>query len=412
GQEDISYPSDTIKEVLESTLGVPIFQEQVMKISMVAAGFTGSEADELRRAITNWGKNSKLLLFEQKFKQGLLTNGYTQDFADRLFEQVKGFGGYGFPESHSAGFAILCYVSSWIKCHHPAAFYCALLNSQPMGFYSPSQLIQDAQRHHTQVMPVDINKSKFENALELDANGRWGIRLGFCEVKSFDNHNARQLEHWRGDRAFTSLDDLARRSQLAANDLQVLASADVLKSLSGNRHQSRWQAVAIQPYREFLDKQVPTLLGDLFPKAPSEPKNILDEYRTIRLTLRRHPMALLRNQPPFNQCPKQPDLANKRHKGFVKVAGLVTGHQRPGTAKGTLFITLEDETGNINVVVWKGTQETYRKLLLTAKLLLIKGTVEIATQYLATPVIHVIAGQLHDYTNVLQGLPVKARSFK
>src|SRR5690606_28949292 len=163
GEEPITYPSDAIRDVLAPTLGVPIFQEQVMRLSMVAAGFTGGEADELRRAITNWGKNSKLLLFEDKFKSGLLANGYTQEFADRLFEQVKGFGGYGFPESHSASFAILCYVSSWIKCHHPAAFYCALLNSQPMGFYSPSQLVQDARRHGISVWPVDINQSFYEN---------------------------------------------------------------------------------------------------------------------------------------------------------------------------------------------------------------------------------------------------------
>lgn len=412
GEEEVSYPSEAIKAVLAPTLGVPIFQEQVMRLSMVAAGFSGGEADQLRRAMASWGKNSKLLLFEQKFTQGLLNNGYSAEFAHRLFEQVKGFGGYGFPESHSASFALLCYASSWLKCHHPAAFYCALLNSQPMGFYSPSQLIQDARRHHVQVMPVDINKSVYENSLELDARQQWRIRLGFREVKSFDANSAQQIEHWRGNDDFTSLDDLARRTQLTANDLQLLASADALKTLSGNRHQSRWRAAAIQPYSELLDKNNHSAIDDLFTEAPNPEKDILDDYRTLGLTLREHPMALLRNQPPFNKCTPYSQLVNLRHKGFVRVAGLVTGHQRPGTANGTLFLTLEDETGNINVIVWKGTQETYRKVLLTSKLLLIKGTVEIATEHVATPVVHVIAGQLHDYSDVLHGLSIKARSFK
>ena len=412
GEEQVTYPSETIRAVLEPTLGVPIFQEQVMRLSMVAAGFSGGEADQLRRAMTSWGKNSKLLLFEQKFIQGLLNNGYSAEFAHRLFEQVKGFGGYGFPESHSASFALLCYASSWLKCHHPAAFYCALLNSQPMGFYSPSQLIQDARRHYVQVMPVDINNSVYENALELDGQQHWGIRLGFREVKSLDADSAQQIEHWRGNNGFTSLDDVTQRTELTANDLQLLASADALKTLSGNRHQARWRAAAIQPYSELLDKNTCTVVDDLFTEAPTQEKDILDDYRTLGLTLREHPMALLRNQPPFDKCTPYAHLVNLRHKGFVRVAGLVTGHQRPGTANGTLFLTLEDETGNINVIVWKGTQETYRKVLLASTLLLIKGTVEIATEHVAAPVVHVIAGQLHDYSNVLRGLSVKARSFK
>lgn len=412
GEEEVISQGKAVDEVLEQTLGVPIFQEQVMRLSMVAAGFTGEEADKLRRAISGWGKNNKLLLFEEKFINGLLSNGYDLDFATRLFEQVKGFGGFGFPESHSASFALLCYSSSWLKCHHPAAFYCALLNSQPMGFYSPSQLVQDALRHQISVMPVDINRSQFEHSLELDTAGRWGIRLGFCEVKSLDVDCARQIEHWRNDQPFLSLDDLARRTELGAAELQILASADVLKTLSGNRYESRWRAAAIEPYSVLLDKNNHRLDDDLFTHAPSEENDVLDDYRTLGLTLRQHPLALLRNQPPFNKCTRQAELINMRHKGFVRIAGLVTGHQRPGTANGTLFLTLEDETGNVNVVVWKGTQETYRKVLLTAKLLVINGTIEIATEHVATPVIHVIAGQLHDYTNVLHGLSVKARSFK
>lgn len=411
GEEKMVSQGKAVDQVLESTLGVPIFQEQVMRLSMVAAGFTGEEADRLRRAISGWGKNNKLLDFEEKFINGLLKNGYEMDFAHRLFEQVKGFGGFGFPESHSASFALLCYSSSWLKCHHPAAFYCALLNSQPMGFYSSSQLIQDAQRHQICVLPVDINKSIYENNLEFD-NHRWAIRMGFSEVRSLDGNKAMLIEQWRGTKPFVSLQEIAQRTTLTATDLQCLASADVLRSLSGNRYQSRWLAAGIEPGSPLLDNIPQQQSDDLFTHPPTVENDVLDDYQTLGYTLREHPMALLRTEEPFNRCTKQSELIHLRHKGFVRVAGLVTCHQRPGTAKGTMFLTLEDETGNMNVVVWKGTQDTYRKILLTAKLLLIKGTVEIATEHVTQPVVHIIAGQLHDYTDRLQGLLVKSRDFR
>ena len=411
GEELVTYPREEIKAVLSPTLGVPIFQEQVMRLSMVAAGFTGGEADQLRRAISGWGKNNKLLQFEEKFINGLLSNGYDMDFAIRLFEQVKGFGGFGFPESHSASFALLCYSSSWLKCHHPAAFYCALLNSQPMGFYSSAQLIQDAQRHHIIILPVDINQSIYDNNLELH-NHRWAIRMGFCEVKSLDNNKAASIEHWRGDKPFVNLQDVADRTELTAADLQCLASADVLRSLSGNRYQSRWLAAGIEHSSPLLNASTNSAADDLFTAPPTAAMDVLNDYQTLGYTLREHPMLLLRNEEPFKRCTKQSELIHLRHKGFARVAGLVTCHQRPGTAKGTMFLTLEDETGNMNIVVWKGTQETYRKILLTAKLLLIKGTVEIATEHVTQPVVHIIAGQLHDYTDRLQGLLVKSRDFR
>lgn len=411
GEEKMVSQGKAVDQVLESTLGVPIFQEQVMRLSMVAAGFTGEEADRLRRAISGWGKNNKLLDFEEKFINGLLRNGYEADFAHRLFEQVKGFGGFGFPESHSASFALLCYSSSWLKCHHPAAFYCALLNSQPMGFYSSSQLIQDAQRHHIVILPVDINQSIYDNNLELH-NHRWAIRMGFCEVKSLDNNKAASIENWRGDKPFSNLQEVADRTALTASDLQCLASADVLRSLSGNRYQSRWLAAGIEHSSPLLNSSTNSSADDLFTEPPTAAMDVLNDYQTLGYTLRDHPMLLLRNEEPFKRCTKQSELIHLRHKGFVRVAGLVTCHQRPGTAKGTMFLTLEDETGNMNVVVWKGTQETYRKILLTAKLLLIKGTVEIATEHVTQPVVHIIAGQLHDYTDRLQGLLVKSRDFR
>lgn len=410
GEEPITFPSDAIKDVLMPTLGVPIFQEQVMRLSMVAAGFTGGEADELRRAITNWGKNSKLLLFEDKFKNGLLGNGYTQEFADNLFEQVKGFGGYGFPESHSASFAILCYVSSWIKRHHPAAFYCALLNSQPMGFYSPSQLIQDARRYKITVKPVNINRSFYENTLEVDEKGNRGIRLGFISVGSLNNEDARSIEITRGDVPFKTLKEVARRTSLSDSALECLASADAFREIAGDRFNARWQASALIPHSELLEAS--DVDDDaLLMSGPTLEQNVMDDYASIGLTLRTHPMKILRSEFPFDKCKRFSDLVDLRHKSFVRIAGIVTGKQRPGTASGVMFMSLEDETGTSNVIVWSATQERFRSEILTGKLLIIKGTVEILTDGVSVPVVHVIAGHIQNVTDRLHNLALKSRDF-
>ncbi|MET0356257.1 MAG: error-prone DNA polymerase [Cellvibrio sp.] len=410
GLEDITYESPDIKHILESTFGVPIFQEQVIRLAMVAAGFSGGEADQLRRAMASWGKDGTLMRFEEKFITGMLNGGYKLEFAQRLFEQIKGFGGYGFPESHSASFALLAYASSWIKCHHPAAFYCALLNSLPMGFYSASQLIQDARRHNIKILPIDINRSCYEYTLEKNKN-YLAVRLGFCTIHSLDTHKAQLIETWRNNIPFNSVQDLARRSSLTSSDLQYLASADALRSLSGNRHQARWETAAIEPFLALLDEATPLGQDDLLTPPPSIKQDVMNDYATTGLSLRPHPMLLLRNEKPFDRCTKQSDLKNLRHGGFVRVAGLVTGRQRPGTASGALFLTLEDETGNMNVIIWKGTQETFRKVLLTSTLLLIKGTVEINNDNVAHPVVHIIAGQLHDYSECLEDLSLKSRDF-
>lgn len=409
-EEPITYHNDELKSVLSSTLGVPIFQEQAIRLAMVAAGFSGGEADQLRRAMASWGKNGNLMKFEHKFIGGMLQRGYPKEFADRLFEQIKGFGGYGFPESHSASFALLCYASSWLKCHHPAAFYCALLNSQPMGFYSPSQLVQDARRHNVQVYPVEINKSYVENRLEKqpDAQGQkaehWGIRLGFSRIKSLSSEAANAIEQNRQNSPYKTLEDLAHRAQLSSSDLQALASGDALHSLTGDRHQARWHASAIKPHRELLknSEQADHTEDVLTTQAPSISANVITDYETLGLSLRPHPMAILRQYFPFNRCKKQTDLTSISNGRFVRVAGLVTGRQRPGTAKGTLFLTLEDETGNMNIIVWKSTQDRYRKALLTSKLLLIKGRLETKDN-----VIHIISGVLQDYSEHLDNLGVQ-----
>ena len=412
GLEAISYPNDAIKAVLERTLGVPIFQEQVIRLAMVAAGFTGGEADALRRAITNWGRNSKLLTFEQKLKDGMLKRGYSQDFANRLFDQIKGFGGYGFPESHSASFALLAYVSAWLKCHHPAAFYTGLLNSQPMGFYTPSQLIQDAHRHGVMVLPVDINHSDYDHQLlAMPAQGQPPIRLGLRLIKGLSQTAVRRICSARKHKPFRNISDLRARAQLERQDMEALAAADALASLSGNRHQTQWQVMGLEPTSALLNKHYATHTSQLddgvILAPPSVADNVLADYQTTGLTLREHPLSLLRNTAPFNRCKRATDITQLGNHRFVRIAGLVTCRQRPGTASGVVFLTLEDETGNHNVVVWTSVQDRCRQALMTGHLLVVKGTVESRDG-----VTHIIAGHLDDHSHALAELTVKPRHFR
>ena len=410
GLEAISYPNEAIESVLSRTLGVPIFQEQVIRLAMVAAGFTGGEADALRRAISNWGKNSKLLTFEHKLKQGMINKGYTPEFADRLFNQIKGFGGYGFPESHSASFALLAYISAWLKCHHPAAFYVGLLNSQPMGFYSPSQLIQDARRHDVLVLPVDVNHSNWDHQLlSSDNPAQPHIRLGLRLVKGLSATAGQRIAAAQKTRVFSDVADLRRRASLDRANMEALAAADALASISGHRYQSHWQTMALEDDRPLLAADSEPSRhsdGDIVLSAPNLVEDVIADYQSTGLTLRAHPLALLRHQRPFNQCKRQTELESLGNNRFVRIAGLVTCRQRPGTASGVVFLTLEDETGNINVIVWPAIQERYRQSLMTAQLLLIKGTVESREG-----VTHVIARTLEDYSDQLTTLSVQSRDF-
>tara|TARA_R110002072_G_scaffold126533_2_gene263412 strand:- start:6909 stop:8321 length:1413 start_codon:yes stop_codon:yes gene_type:complete len=411
GLEAVTYPSEAIRAVLDRTLGVPIFQEQVIRLAMVAAGFSGGEADQLRRAITNWGKNSQLLTFEHKLVQGMIARGYAQDFAHRLFEQIKGFGGYGFPESHSASFALLAWVSAWLKCHHPAAFYVGLLNSQPMGFYSPSQLVQDARRHGVTVLPADVNHSSWDHRLlDSDGSSQPAIRLGLRLVKGLSHDAAQRVTEARRQAPFQQVSQLRQRAALARGDMEALADADALASLSGNRHQSQWQIMALEQPRPLLQeeqRQPGTWFNDgVQLAAPGVAEEVLADYRATGLTLRAHPLALLRQQPPFDRCSRYADLGRISHRGFVRIAGLVTCRQRPGTASGVLFLTLEDETGNSNIVVWPRTQAHFRAALMNGRLLLVKGTLEHRDG-----VTHIIAGALEDHSRALASLPTQSRDF-
>ena len=413
GLEAISYPSEEIRSVLERTLGVPIFQEQVIRLAMVAAGFSGGEADQLRRAITNWGKNSKLLTFEKKLTRGMIERGYDESFARRLFEQIKGFGGYGFPESHSASFALLAYVSAWLKCHHPAAFFAGLLNSQPMGFYSPSQLVQDARRHGVTVLPIDVNQSDWDHRLlEIPPTlqEQPPIRLGLRLVKGLSREGAQRIVEAREQAPFGQVSHLRQRARLDRRDMEALADADALASLSGHRHQTQWQIMALEQPRPLLQDELRRAAGyfddGVQLPVPAVAEEVLADYRATGLTLRAHPMSLLRQRPPFDRCKRHTDLPALGNNRFVRIAGLVTCRQRPGSASGVLFLTLEDETGSSNVVVWKRTQEQFRQALMTAQLLLVNGTLEARDG-----VIHIIAGGLYDCTPALRALRLKSRDF-
>ena len=414
GLEPITYPSEAIKSVLERTLGVPIFQEQVIRLAMVAAGFSGGEADQLRRAIANWGRNSKLLTFEQKLTRGMIERGYDEDFARRLFDQIKGFAGYGFPESHSASFALLAYVSAWLKRHHPAAFFAGLLNSQPMGFYTPSQLVQDARRQGVNVLPIDINHSDWDHVL-LDSrpspDSQPPMRLGLRLVKGLSRDGAQRIIEAQRQHPFRQVSELRRRAGLDKRDMEALADADALRSLSGHRHQSQWQIMALEQSRPLLQdelQQPASYFDDAVQlPAPGVAEEVLSDYRATGLTLRAHPMSLLRDRPPFNRCKCHADLATVGNRRFVRIAGLVTCRQRPGSAAGVVFLTLEDETGNSNVVVWKRTQQHFRRALMSGQLLLIKGIVETKQN-----VTHVIAGALYDYTGELENLKLNSRDFR
>ncbi|MDH4124688.1 MAG: error-prone DNA polymerase [Gammaproteobacteria bacterium] len=406
GEEAVDYPSEDVKGVLQRTLGVPIFQEQVMQLAVVAAGFTPGEADRLRRAMAAWKRRGGLGPFEEKLITGMRERGYTEEFARQIFRQIEGFGEYGFPESHSASFALLVYVSAWLKCHAPAAFTAALLNSQPMGFYSASQLTQDARRHGVEIRKVDINRSDWDCSLERNADGLAALRLGLRQVKGLAEQAGRRAVKARPADGYRSIQQLLEAAGLDRRELGALASAGALESLAGHRHRARWAVAGAEqstPLFRSMDRyEAMPLLS-----KPTEGQNIVADYQSLGLTLERHPLHLLRHRLDrygYRQAACLPQLASG---SSVNVAGLVITKQRPGTASGVTFVTLEDETGHSNLVVWKQVAESYRPALLNARLLGIRGELQIEGE-----VIHVIARQLIDHTEMLGNLLVTTREFR
>lgn len=406
GLEAVDYPNDAVRQVLERTLGVPIFQEQVIKLAMVAAGFSAGEADKLRRAMAAWKSHGDLTPFRDKLISGMLERGHDPDFAERLYQQICGFGGYGFPESHAASFALLVYVSAWIKRHHPAAFYCALLNSQPMGFYSPSQLVQDAQRHQVTVLPPDVNHSAWEHTLQGKEKH---LRLGLRIIQGLSSSGAERIHQNRPANGYQSAAELRTRAGLNQRDMELLAGANAMPSFTSNRHQAYWQLLEHEEPAELFANET---MADYTPEPchllpePTEGQNVLADYSSQGLTLQRHPLAVLREQGHLRYCLTADQLKTTRPGIPVQVAGLVTGRQRPGTASGVTFVTLEDETGNINVVVWLDTARRQRKPLLTARLLHVKGIIEKEGD-----IVHIMAGKLSDLSHLINALPVSSRDF-
>jgi error-prone DNA polymerase len=458
GLEPVSYPSEAVKEVLERTLGVPIFQEQVIKVAMVAAGFSPGEADRLRRSIAAWRRRGTLEQFEQRLIDGMVERGYEQGFAQQIYHQILGFGEYGFPESHAASFALLVYVSAWLKHHQPAAFFAAILNSQPMGFYAPAQLVAEARRQGVALRPVDVRFSGWDCILEPEAaaksrgpsplepgistkardssppqaGGLGGeykkqgkpvpcLRLGLRMIKNLSRNGVERLLAARRECPFSSVDDLARRAVLNKKDLQALAAANALAGLTGNRHQAGWEVMGLEqqpplwqeeerigvarPPRPGSAPAAASSSAVLLPK-PTEGREILSDYASVGLTLQRHPLALLREHLRQRGVVPAEQVRQWPHGRQVRTAGIVINRQCPASANSVTFVTLEDETGQVNLVVWKRLAEHRRRTLLGARLLAVIGEVQREGE-----VVHVIARELRDYSSLLGGLMTRSRDF-
>jgi error-prone DNA polymerase len=413
GLEPVTYPSAAVKSVLDRTLGVPIFQEQVMQLAIVAAGFSAGEADQLRRSMAAWRRKGGLEKFEQRLIDGMAQRGLSEAFARQIYQQICGFGEYGFPESHSASFSLLVYVSAWLKRYEPAAFCAALLNSQPMGFYAPAQLVADARRHGVEVRNVDVAASQWDCTLERGTAGgapeapagQPVLRLGLRMIAGLKEEGATRILAARADRPFAHVADLAHRAQLERRDLTALAAAGALASLAGHRHDAVWDVAGVE-------KLPPILAGTTFDEplpalpAPTEGQDIVADYRALGLTLRRHPLALLRGQLQGKRLVTAAEVAGSPHGRLARTAGLVIGRQRPDTASGVVFVTLEDETGATNVIVWRDLGDRQRRELLGSRLMGVYGRVEREGD-----VVHLIAGRLVDLTGMLGELPTRSRDF-
>jgi error-prone DNA polymerase len=404
--DQINYYGTAIKKALVRTCGVPIFQEQVMQIAVLAADFTPGEADDLRRSMAAWKRKGNLEKHGVKLKAGLARNGYDPDFADRLFEQIKGFGEYGFPESHAASFALLVYVSAWIKRHEPAAFLAALLNSQPMGFYSASQLVQDAKRHGVPVRPVDIMISAADSTME-DIHAPYpAVRLGLHMVKGLSLAAAERIVAARTRRRFDNIDDLARRAALDQHELGALARANALLALTGHRRQAKWEVAGMLPPPALL-RDAPIVEAPLILPPASEGQEIIADYASTGLTLQRHPLALLRPRLRKMNLSTALEMKGFADRKIARTTGIVTMRQRPPTAKGTMFVTLEDETGITNVIIWPDLVDKQRKEILNAQLMTVYGIWQSKDD-----VRHLVAKRIVDHSELLGELSISSRDFQ
>ncbi|MFT8991180.1 MAG: error-prone DNA polymerase [Gluconobacter albidus] len=415
--EPVTYPSKTLRGILGKTLGVPLFQEQAMQVAIHCAGFTPGEADQLRRAMATFKLTGGVSPFRDKLVNGMLANGYEQDFAEQTFSQLEGFGSYGFPESHAASFALIAYASAWMKCHHPDVFCAALLNSQPMGFYAPSQIVQDAQRHGVEVRPICINASRWDCTLERSGTSlRKAVRMGFRMVRGLANgHGAALIAARMPD--YESIDDVWRRADVPVSALECLAEADAFRVFGQMRRAALWSIKGLAdtalPLFEAADRgrnfPLPEVIEpEIVLPQMSERASVHEDYRATGLSLTGHPVAFLREglrKEGIIRCGDLPYLRDGRR---IQLTGLVLMRQRPGTANGTMFVTIEDETGTANLIVWKDVQEKHRRPLLASRLLACKGRLQKEGD-----VIHVVVLSLEDRTPLLQGSELlKARDFR
>lgn len=411
GEEAVSYPSAELKAVLDKTLGVPLFQEQAMKIAIVASGFSPGDADRLRRAMTASRRRDAIEAFRDRFVSGMTERGYDRGFAERCFRQIEGFGDYGFPESHAASFALLVYASAWIKRHYPAAFACALLNSQPMGFYAPAQILRDAREHGVEVRPVDVNASEQDCTLEPAMDGSWALRLGFRCVRGFAVAHAERLVAGRGN-GYPDPLSLYRRAELPRAVLERLAESDAFASMGLNRREALWALRRLperspEPSALFgwtLDEEEEGEADRAFLPPATEGEEVTGDYASLGLSLRNHPLALLREAPGgagerLSPTIRARALAGMRDGTRVEVAGLVLARQRPGTASGVLFMTLEDESGATNIIVWPRVLERFRRQAIASKMVAVRGQLQ-----REGIVIHVIADRIEDLSHLLDGL--------
>jgi len=428
GEEQVEYPNQAVREVLHKTLGVPLFQEQAMRLAVVAAGFTPGEADQLRRAMGAWRRPGLIDQFRRKLIEGMLRGGFSREYADSVFNQLRGFGDYGFPESHAASFALLVYVSAWLKCHYPAAFTAALLNSQPVGFYAPAQLIRDVRSHGVEVRPVDVNHGEWECTLEPTSDSHPALRLGFNRLEGFREDHARRIVAARRQGTFRSMDDFARRTGLSRAVLARLSRAGVFDSLALDRRAALWHALAqddsdlplfdrpaaSSSEQGKLDPRQPPAADEAVPaeSAPSslpkltEAQQVLADYQTQGLSLRAHPMKFLREELAADRILRAEQLATWRRGARVRVAGIVLVRQRPSTARGITFITLEDETGQANLIVRPAVWQRFRPAALGATLLLAEGVLQ-----REQGVIHILTSRLENLSTRLADLAPQSRNF-
>jgi len=408
GLEKVEYPTPELRSVLEKTLGVPLFQEQAMKVAMVCAGFSPTEADQLRRSMATFKITGGVSHFKDKLIQGMVDRGYTADFAERTFKQIEGFGSYGFPESHAASFALIAYASSWMKCHHPDIFACALLNAQPMGFYAPAQIVRDARQHGVKIRPVSINHSRWDCTLEPCGEKYLALRLGFRMVKGLSDKDAGKLIGARADMPYTNIAELHQRSRLHPGALERLAEADAFTCLAKtDRRRSLWEVRALAPAdlplfagrEDFAEPET-----DILPMQPG--REVVEDYRSVGLTLRRHPVAFLREELAAQHARRAEELETLRDGSRLCIAGIVLVRQRPGSARGVMFMTIEDETGHANLIIWPSVFEQQRRLILSTAMVMCHGKLQ-----REGGVIHVIADRLVDLSELLRSVGSRDERF-